>query len=52
VAALMIAAIACSRVVLGVHYTSDVVGGVLVGLAWTAACAGVACAVRAGRGGG
>jgi hypothetical protein len=33
-AALMIALIAASRVYLGAHYVSDVVGGVLLGLAW------------------
>jgi undecaprenyl-diphosphatase len=32
--ALLVGAIAASRVLLGVHYVSDVVGGVLLGLAW------------------
>jgi undecaprenyl-diphosphatase len=38
VAALIIASVALSRVYLGVHYPSDVVGGMLVGFAWAMAC--------------
>lgn len=37
-AALMVAGIACSRVVLGAHRVSDVVAGVLVGLIWMTVC--------------
>lgn len=41
-AALAIAvAVAASRVLLGVHYLSDVVGGFLIGVGWTALCAAV-----------
>lgn len=35
------AAVAASRVLLGVHYLSDVVGGFLLGVGWTALCAAV-----------
>ena len=37
-AALMIAAIGLSRLYLGVHYISDVVGGYAAGLVWLSAC--------------
>lgn len=45
-AALMVAAIACSRVVLGAHRVSDVVAGVLVGLTWMTVCLALRCAGR------
>ena len=35
----MILAIGCSRIALGVHYVSDVVGGYVLGAAWVAAMA-------------
>ena len=38
VAAIMIVLICVSRLYLGVHYPSDVIAGVLVGLAWAAFC--------------
>ena len=38
VAAAVAAGVACSRVLLGVHWLSDVVAGVLFGWAWFAAC--------------
>jgi len=38
-ATVMVVAIGLSRVALGVHYLSDVVGGVLLGAAWVAAMA-------------
>jgi undecaprenyl-diphosphatase len=41
VAASWVALIALSRVVLGVHYPSDVEGGVALGLAWTYGTIGV-----------
>jgi undecaprenyl-diphosphatase len=38
VLALLVLLIGCSRVYLGAHYFSDVVGGYLVGSAWVATC--------------
>jgi membrane-associated phospholipid phosphatase len=37
-AAALIVAVAASRVILGVHYLLDVVGGVLAGIAWLCVC--------------
>ena len=46
IASVLIAAIAGSRLWLGVHYPSDVLGGMLLGLAWAAFCAAVLEAVQ------
>jgi undecaprenyl-diphosphatase len=46
-AAVIAVAVAASRVLLGVHYLSDVVGGLLLGAGWTAVCAAVLVAWRA-----
>ncbi|MFL6139149.1 MAG: phosphatase PAP2 family protein [Frankiaceae bacterium] len=50
VAALLVAAIAASRVLLGVHYLSDVVAGCALGLAWLVLTVGVFQTWRQGRG--
>ena len=42
--------VAASRVLLGVHYLSDVVAGLLLGLGWAAVCTAVFVAERAERG--
>jgi len=42
--------VAASRVLLGVHYLSDVTGGLLLGLGWAAVCTAVFVAERSERG--
>jgi undecaprenyl-diphosphatase len=42
--------VAASRVLLGVHYLSDVTGGLLLGLGWAAVCTAVFVLERAERG--
>lgn len=49
-AALMVLAIGFSRIALGVHYLSDVLGGFVLGAAWVAAMAAAFNATRAHRG--
>lgn len=49
-AVLMILAIGFSRIALGVHYVSDVVGGYVLGAAWVAAMAAAFNAMRVDRG--
>jgi undecaprenyl-diphosphatase len=47
---LMVLAIGFSRIALGVHYLSDVVGGFVLGAAWVAAMAAAFNAMRVDRG--
>ena len=49
-AAVMVLAIGFSRIALGVHYLSDVVGGFVLGAAWVAAMAAAFNAMRIERG--
>jgi len=49
-AVLMVLAIGFSRIALGVHYLSDVVGGYVLGAAWVAATAAAFNAMRVDRG--
>lgn len=49
-AAAVAALVAVSRVLLGVHYPSDVVGGLLLGTGWTALCTAVLVHWRAQEG--
>jgi membrane-associated phospholipid phosphatase len=49
-AVLMVLAIGFSRIALGVHYLSDVVGGYILGAAWVAAIAAVFNTLRVDRG--
>jgi len=49
-ALLMVLAIGFSRIALGVHYVSDVVGGYVLGAAWVAAMAALFNALRIERG--
>jgi undecaprenyl-diphosphatase len=49
-AVLVAALVSASRVLLGVHYLSDVTGGLLLGLGWAAVCTAVFVLERAERG--
>jgi membrane-associated phospholipid phosphatase len=49
--AVIVMSVAASRVLLGVHYASDVVGGVLLGVGWTALITAVLVAWRVDEGG-
>jgi undecaprenyl-diphosphatase len=46
----MVLAIGFSRIALGVHYLSDVIGGFILGAAWVAAMAAAFNAMRIDRG--
>jgi membrane-associated phospholipid phosphatase len=48
--AVMVLAIGFSRIALGVHYVSDVIGGFVLGAAWVAAMAAAFNAMRVDRG--
>lgn len=50
-AALIVATVALSRLVLGAHHPSDVLAAVLVGVAWLALCLTLRERLLAGRGG-
>lgn len=49
-AVLVAVAVSASRVLLGVHYLSDVTGGLLLGLGWAAVCTALFVLERAERG--
>jgi len=49
-AVLVAVLVSASRVLLGVHYLSDVTGGLLLGLGWSAVCTAVFVLERAERG--
>jgi undecaprenyl-diphosphatase len=49
-AVLVAVLVAASRVLLGVHYLTDVLGGLLLGFGWAAVCTAVFVAERAERG--
>jgi membrane-associated phospholipid phosphatase len=49
-AAFMVLAVGFSRIALGVHYVSDVIGGYVLGAAWVAAMAAAFNAMRVDRG--
>ena len=49
-AVLVAVGVSASRVLLGVHYLSDVTGGLLLGLGWAAVCTAVFVLERAERG--
>ena len=49
-AVLVAALVSASRVLLGMHFLSDVTGGLLLGLGWAAVCTAVFVLERAERG--